>query len=379
MKVAGFLGPSNRSRAFSSDCEQTINLLAELQQAGTPKDSPVMLKRPALRPWAKLPAGPVRGLYEVNGNAVAVGGNQFCILTPNRTVQVVGEVAVDSHPATFAWNGQQGGQILVTSGRLGYVFDQPTADFNQITDPSFPENVAACEYLANTGIVRIHDSNIFYYSQENDFTDWNSLDQFATSLTADNKTGLIANHGELLLAGVNRSEFWAPTGNLNTPFAPVGASMVEQGTCAGYSLQRLDNAVFLVQGDERGSRMVIRTSGYNFQRISTNALEFYLNSLDLWQIQQINGWTAQMDGHALYGLNIPNAPFTPVYDVSTQMWFDWAHWDNVMLVWRQFRCRNHIFVFGKHLVGSPIDGVIYEMAFAPLNDPTFEADAVVIP
>ncbi len=374
MKVGGFLGGSYVDSSWAwAGSQQSINLYPSLEESGPTKTKIKMPKRPALRPWAKLPNGPVRGLYEVNGNAVAVGGEDFCILTPNRTVQVVGQVAVDSHPVTFAWNGKQGHQILITSGRLGYVYDTDTATLSQITDPSFPLNVASCEYLASSGIVRIHQSNIFYYSAGNDFTDWNGLDFFATSLTADNKTGLIANHGELLLAGVNRSEFWQPTGDGETPFAPVGSSMVEQGTAAGYSLQRADNAVFLVQGDERGNCMVVRTNGYNFERISTHALEFYLSTLKPHQIRGIIGWTAQFQGHAIYALYIPQAPFTPVYDISAGLWVDWAHWDWVQLVWKQLRVRNHIFCFSKHLCGSPLDGTIYEMTLA------YESDAHIVP
>ena len=374
MRVSGFLGPSNVSRAYASDAELTINLYPQRDnQGGTPKSDPILIKRPALRPWAKLPAGPVRGLYEVNGNAVAVGGNQFCILTANRTVQVVGEVAVDNSPATFAWNGQQGKQILIISGGLGYVYNTEFADFAPITAPDFPANVAGCEYLASVGIVRVKDSNLFYYSAENDFESWDALDFFATSLTADNKPGMIVNHGTLMLAGVNRTEFWGPTGETDDPFAPIQSAPTEQGTASGFSLARADNAVFLIQSDERGDRVVVRTNGYGFEVVSNPTVSYYLGQQAWWQIQQSIGWTTQIEGHPLYGIYIPNAPFSPIYDISTGVWFYWAHWDSLALVWRQLRVRNSIYCFGKHLVGSPLDGTIYEMTLE------YESDAVIVP
>lgn len=348
-------------------------MYAELQQAGKPKASPILFGRPVLRPWARMPAGPIRGMYTINGRAFAVGGTSWAEIFPNKAIVVRGTVAASADPVTWACNGTAGNQVLSISGGLGYVFDLEFNDLFQITDPGFPQNVQSCEYLNSVGIVHVKNTNTFFYSEENDFESWNTLDYFETSLTADNKNAMLANHGQLLLAGEQRSEFWGASGNQNTPFEPIQATVVEQGSASPFSLQRLDNAVFLVQGDERGNRMVMRTNGYEFVRVSTNALEFYLNQQSQSQIKSIIGWTCQIEGHAFYGLYLPNAPFTPVYDASTGMWFDWAHWDSVNLVWRQFRVRNHILFGGVHLCGSPASGTIYELT------QDYESDAEIAP
>ena len=372
MLINGFLGPSDVQMALALDPSQSINLFAIVKQAGTPKKVIGMPPRPVLRPRYKAPSGPVRGSFTINGRAWAVCGGDLVELRANGDLIVRGNVAVDSFPATFASNGLGGEQLMITSGGLGYIFSTETNLLTQIVDASFPTYVRRCEFLASKFIVQNPSRNEFFYSQEYDGLDWNALDFIEPSLTADIKVSMFADHGNLWLHGQQRTEIWQPQDNLNTPFAPIPSAIIEQGTTAGFSVTRLDNTIFWCQGDERGNRMIVRADAYSPKRVSTNALEFYLNQQSQHAIENSIGYAFQKEGHAFYALYIPGAPFTPVYDASTDMWFDWAHWDSVNLVWRQFRARNHIFFSGRNLLGSPTDGVIYELTF------DYEADARVV-
>jgi len=360
MRLAGFIGPSNVDRGYSFDNERTINLYPQLPQAGTPKNPEgLLLGCPGLQPRYALPAGPVRGMFTQNGRAFAIGGASLCELFANQSYRFRGLVATDGQPASFAANGAAGNQLMITSGGLGYIFDLTTNTLAPITDASFPADVAQGEFLNSYFIVRVANSNQFYYSALLDGTDWNGLDYFRTSLTSDNKLAMIANHGDLWLFGGQRTEIWQNVGNQNTPFQPIPGALIEHGIGAAWSAQRLDNSVFWLGGDERGNNIVFKADGYTPSRVSTNAVETYLNNLP--RTSDAIGFTYQQDGHAFYLLYVPTAETTLCYDVSTNLWHERAIWDSTLMRWFPMRARNHIFAFGRHLVGDRSSGTIFDM------------------
>ena len=68
------------------------------------------------------------------------------------------------------------------------------------------------------------------------------------------------------------------------------------------------------------------------------------------------------------GLMIPTAPTTFVYDVSTQQWCEWNISDPVTAQDQAFPVVSHLFAFGKHLMGSALDGALYECTLDAYED-----------
>jgi hypothetical protein len=219
--------------------------------------------------------------------------------------------------------------------------------------------VAQVVFLNSRFIVRVLNTNLFHYSALLDGLDWNGLDFFRTSITADNKPSMIANHSNLWLFGTQRTEVWQNVGNVNTPFEPIPGAVIEHGIRAPWSAQRLDNTILWVGGDERGSNIVFRANGYTPERVSTNAVERYLD--DLPSISSAVGFTYQQEGHAFYLLYVPNAETTLCYDVSTNLWHERAVWDVRLLRWFPMWARTHMFAFNRHLVGDYHSATIYSL------------------
>lgn len=359
MILPGFVGPSNTSRARSFDCEDTINLYLERRDAGSPKAEWALLGCPGMLPTYRLPAGPVRALFYQDGRCFAIGGTAFCELFPNRTYIVRGTVALDAYPATISSNGSNGFQVFVTSGGYGYIFDLEDNTFVAITDDGFPFPVVMGGFIASSFVALKRASNTFQYSDLNDGLVWDALNVAQTSLTADHKTALAINHGELWLYGTQRSEIWVPQAGGTDPFAPLSGTIIEHGIIAPWSAQRLDNTLLWVGGDERGDNIVFRANGYTPQRVSTFAVETYLNQLPT--TANAIGWTYQEEGHAFYLLYLPAADETLCYDVSTDSWHKRAIWDTDLIRWRPHLGRCHAFAFGKHLVGDRTSGTVYQM------------------
>jgi hypothetical protein len=368
MILPGFLGPYGRSRALAFDVEATYNLFAEPRAAGTPKSDLALIKRPGLQPRYLLPGSPIRAIFSQDGRTFAIGGNAFCELYPNDTFVIRGTVAKDAYPATITSNGQNGFQLFIVSGGLGYIFNLVTSAFGQIASGGFVTPAAMGAFSDSYFISLKRNSNQFNLSALNDGTTWSALDFARTSDTSDNKTSLIVNHSELWLFGTQRTEVWVNVGNTagGFPYQPIPGTLIEHGIIAPWSAQRLDNTILWLGGDERGANIVFRANGYTPERISTFAVETYLNSVST--TTDAIGWTFQMEGHAFYLLYVPSADETLVYDVSTNEWFLWALWDDARINWIPHVGRCHAFAFSKHLVGDRSSGVVYEQSLDYLTD-----------
>jgi hypothetical protein len=138
---------------------------------------------------------------------------------------------------------------------------------------------------------------------------------------------------------------------------------MESGIAAPFSAAILDNTPFWLHADARGQGIVVRGDGLSYAIVSTRAIETYINTLP--RVDDAIGWTYQEEGHSFYVLYFPAAEllredgFSLVYDVSTQSWAYWSLWDPVRMRHTPHLGRCHAFAFGKHLVGSRLDGAIH--------------------
>lgn len=370
--LPGFLGPSNRSHAYTFDNERTVNLYPEIKDKGTPKSGMTLIKVPGMQPFVSLPAGPVRAIYHQDGECWAIGGTAFCEIFPNRNYIVRGTVAADSYPATISSNGQNGHQLFVTSGGYGYIYDLITKEIEQITDDGFPYPVAMGDFVNSSFLALQRSSNKVFYSDLLDGTSWSGLNFFQTSLTADDKPAMVVNHGDIWLFGTQRSEIWVGDGS--NGFAPIPGTIVESGIIAPWSVQRLDNTVYYLSGDERGNNQVVRIAGgYTPEIVSTYAISTYLNALGPNATNDAMAWTYSEENHAFYVLYVPSAETTLVYDVSTDLWHERALWDDDLMRFIPDFGRCHAFAFGKHLVGDRGSGTVFHQSLEYQQDLVVDA------
>ncbi len=367
----GFTGPSNRDINIIADCEESINLYCHKIDAGTPKlDGWNLIKRPGYRPFVAIGSGAIKAIFTLageNGRTFAVSGTLFCELYPGKTYVVRGEVETDGNMATISSNGlEDGHQLFITSGGYGYIFDLIDHTLTLITDDNFPYPVSMGTFSSSYFVALKSQSNQINFSALLNGLAWNGLDVARTSLTTDNKIAMIANHAELWLLGNNRSEVWVNTGDRNTPFQPIPGTVIEGGIGAKWSVQRLDNTIWWVSGDERGANMLWTANGYTPQKASSFAIDWELNQ----QTTTTNSiaWTYQQAGHSFYCLYVPQAKFTYVYDVATGVWHKRALWNDTTIQWEPDVGQCHAYAFGKHLVGDRRIGMIYEMSLDYYDD-----------
>jgi hypothetical protein len=358
VRVEGFVGPTNVSRSLTYDAEDTINLYPIYRDAGAPKSGGYLQHTPGLTAFLKFDSGPVRALFGQDGRLFAVAGVGFYELFASQTALLRGTVAVDGNPATISSSGSAGDQLFITSAGDGYIFTLSTNLLVPISDAEFPTDAVAGGFVDSYFVALQGQSVQFQISDILDGTSWNGLDVAQVSESSDNKIGMLIVHRNIWLFGTKTTEIWTNIGALNFPFAPIPGAPLDLGIIAPYSAAVLDNTVFWLGGDSRGSGQVFRAEGYTTaRRISTYALETYLQGLP--HINDAVAWTYQQEGHLFYVLYVPQADWTFVYDVATDQWHKRAQWDSTHLVWTPHRGRCHAFAFGTHFVGDRSSGTIF--------------------
>ena len=343
------LGSSYVARSVNAADSRMINMFPEIVPEGG-KEPAFLQRAPGLRKLATVGTGPVRGLWQHQANLYAVSGGFFYKIDSNYTVTQLGAVA-GTGPVSMSDNGTQ---IFVAANPQGYIYNTNTNAFGQITDPDFPGAVTV-GYLDGYFVFNQPNSQSIWITALLDGTSIDPLDFASAEGSPDGVVGLIVDHREVWVFGVNSVEVWYNSGAADFPLQRIQGAFNEIGCAAPYSIAKMDNGVFWLGKDARGQGIVFRANGYTGQRISTHAVE--------WQIQQYAdfsdaiAYTYQQDGHSFYVLIFPSANTTWVYDAATQAWHERAGWVNG--AWTRHRSNCQAFYNNDVVVGDFENGNIY--------------------
>jgi hypothetical protein len=345
------LGGSYVARSINAADNRMVNLFAEAIPEGSGgKEAGFLLRCPGLRLLATVGDGPIRGLWVTNGIAYVVSGSEFYSLDTDWVSTLIGTVS-GTGPVSMADNGTQ---LFIACNPVSYIYNTSTAVFGQITDADFP-GAGSVGYLDGYFVFNEPDSQKFWVTSLLDGTSIDPLDFASAEGYPDNVIALIVDHREIFLFGNNSVEVWYDAGTPDFPLARIQGAFMEVGCAAAYSVAKLDNSVFWLGSDARGRGIVYRANGYTPARISTNAVEYAIQSYG--NITDAIAYTYQQDGHPFYVLIFPSAQATWVYDVSTQLWHERAGFENGDFTRHRSNCQ---MAFNSEVVvGDYEDGRLY--------------------
>jgi hypothetical protein len=327
------LGGSYVARSINAADNRMVNLFPEAVPEGSGgKEAGFLLRCPGLRLLATVGAGPIRGLWVTNGIAYIVSGSQLYSMTTSYVSTFRGTVS-GTGPVSMADNGTQ---LFIACNPLSYIYNTSTLVFAQITDVDFP-GAGSVGYLDGYFVFNEPNTQKFWVTNLLDGTSVDPLDFASAEGYPDDVVALIVDHREIFLFGNNSVEVWYDAGTPDFPMARVQGAFMEVGCEAAYSVAKLDNSVFWLGSDARGRGIVYRANGYAPARISTNAVEYAIQSYG--NITDAIGYTYQQDGHPFYVLIFPSAEATWVYDVSTQLWHERAGFENGLFVRHRSNCQ----------------------------------------
>jgi hypothetical protein len=318
------LGASYVARSINAADNRMVNLFPEM----TPDNGQTaafLNRAPGLNFLQAVGTGPIRALW-VSQNS----GGYFYVVSANEVYKLTGLTATPTLLGTVTGTGpvsiaDNGTQIFFACNPDGFIYNETTNVFAQITDPDFAGAVTVA-YLDGYFVFNQPDSQIIWVSQLLNGQSVDPLDFASAEGSPDGVVGLIADHRELWVFGTDSVEVWYDSGAADFPLTRIQGAFNEIGCASAYTIARMDNGLFWLGKDARGQGIVYRANGYTGQRISTHAIEYAIAQYG--NISDAIAYTYQQEGHAFYVLTFPSGNATWVYDVATQAWHERAGWDN---------------------------------------------------
>lgn len=353
MKI-GLVGGSYQEESLPFDAQRTVNLFAVIDQDGA--DVASLYGTDGLGFFATTGSGAVRGMFSsANGRGFVVAGSKLYELDSSGNVVSKGNLKNSAGNVSIEENGFQ---LAICDGINLYIYTYETDVFEVVTDADLPQ-ASTVTYIDGYFVISELNSGKFYISALFDGLTWNALD-FATAESSPDSLVRVYNAvGQLWLLGSRTTEIWTNTGDSAFPFERISGAKIEAGILAPHSAVEVDNSLYWLGAGEYGNGIVYIATGFTPQRISTNPIERIIQESS--NTEEIRGFTYQSRGHTFYLLTGGGLPTTLVYDVNTRLWHERAYL-NEFGNFEQHLAIDHMFVFGKHLVGDRRNGKIYELS-----------------
>ena len=370
MRLPGLVGPSYAVASPNAECQHSVNLYLEIDELGTAPggERGRLTTVPGLKPLDTIGTKPIRGLWTTANGVlwIASGNKLYKKASLSATPIEIGTLMSSSGPVNMDDNTTQ---LCIVDGPRGYMVNLVTdagvipptvADtFTQIP----PANVLTGKgfqgskrvaFLDSYMIFVKPDSGELYWSALGDATDIDGLDFSTAEGSPDNAVGHIVFNREVWVGGTKTMEVFYDSGN---GFARRDAAYQEIGLASAESLQKVANSLVWLGDGPNGKGIVWQSVGYQPQRISDHGLEYALSTYG--DLSGATAWTHIHEGHPFYCLNIPGAPVTWCYDMSTKKWCERAEYSDGIL--SRHRVENSAFAFGKTIVGDAFTGKLYTL------------------
>jgi len=347
------LGSAYVARSINAAANRCVNLFPEAIPAGG-LEAGFLNRAPGLEFLQTVGTGPIRALWAHQTN-----GSDFYVVSGQEVYKLTGLTATPTLLGTVSGTGpvsiaDNGTQMFFACNPDGYIYNEVTNVFAQITDPDFPGAVTVA-YLDGYFVFNQPDSQIIWVSQLLDGTSVDPTEFRSAEGSPDGVVGIIADHRQLWVFGTDSVEVWYVTADLDFPLAPIQGAFNEIGCVSAYSIAKLDNGLFWLGTDARGQGIVYRANGYTGTRVSTHAIEYAIAQYG--NISDAIAYTYQQEGHAFYVLTFPSGNATWVYDVSTQVWHERAGFDAGQFMRHRSNCQCNF--EGNIIVGDFENGNLY--------------------
>ena len=325
-----------QARSVIQNAQRCLNLFPEANPSETNPPVPVThLPRPGKKTFAIPPTlGAGRGLYRAtNGDLYTVVDEVLYFVNSVGVYSAIGNLGEKTNPiVSMADNGQDvGDDMVVVDGTTnGWTVTLSTRAFAPIVDGT-GTFVGSTTVKYTTGFFTFNAPGTpYWYSSLPNSVTFNALDLASKNGYADNIQIIGIRAREVWLIGVLSTEPWYLAGTSPFAFESISTTFVSYGCIAPYSQVDLDSELFWISQDLKGQAIVVQSSGYKAERISTHAIEQILQGYvaQFGTIADAIGSTYQIGGHTFYVLSFPTADATWQYDIATKQWSQLCWLDN---------------------------------------------------
>jgi hypothetical protein len=187
---------------------------------------------------------------------------------------------------------------------------------------AFPSNpLPGLVYLDGYVFAMDSEGQIWQSGNENP-GNWNPSDYTSAKSEAD-KGKAIARHLNYIIAFKEwTADFFYDAGNAQGSVLSINQSAhMEMGCADGNSIQNPEQTLIWMATVVEGGRAIMAMEGLQPRRLSTKAVENFLNASNLTGTYS---WLYKIAGHTLYGLVLTDQNVTLVYDLAEDQWHYWT-------------------------------------------------------
>ena len=200
-----FAGPTfQASQSLVASPEQCMNWYVQRVQTARGVQ-PVLYPTPGLTTFSTAPESPGRGIATNAGRAFAVIGPTLYEVFADGTLTSLGTVLTDGNPASMAFNGDGGDELLVCSGDRGDILTLSTNTWTT----GVVSNVTQCGMIDGFFVALDVDSSTLRMSALLDgATSWDATQIAQRSTAADPWKALLVKWPHIWLLGSMTGDVW---------------------------------------------------------------------------------------------------------------------------------------------------------------------------
>lgn len=284
------------------------------------------------------------------------------------TIRRLGVISEGQGPVDIMDAGGESGstypqKILIADGNTMYSVNMDTGVFSSLGNsvPQRPESLAYIDgrvYMSGTVLEDGKPSQRIYWSDLNDPDSWGQ-DFVSASARSDPVRALATAGNYLFMVGSETYEVWQTSTSPLAPIRRVNGVAGGVGTSNGKSVKAIASSVFFVGGGDTGRLRVYQgESNGSVNVVSTDAM-----SQEFATYPTMDGATGMCwadDGQVYYGITIPEADVTWVYNVGQKLWHKRKSTvDSEQHRWKVDVACN---AFGTVLGGSVDSGRLYDVS-----------------
>lgn len=303
----------NRYQSLLVD-PRLVNGFAEV---GQQEKEVFVYKRPAFKAFQALGAGTARGLFNWRGDIYAiVNGTVF------KNGGALGTAV--NNAGTYSFTSCLGVSpvLLIQNGTNAYTIN-PAGAIVVVSNVNYPAaTVAGVVYLDGTLYVMDASGNITgSTAAANDPLTWDPLNLIRAQIEPTSAIYLAKQLVYIFALKTGYSEAFYDAGNaVGSPLAPVAGAKLNYGCVDAGTVRDVGGDLIWVANSNEGYPCVIKVSSLKGDIISTPPIERLLASASA----SYYSWNIRIEGHRLYGITSVGANFTLVYDLTSQIWYQWT-------------------------------------------------------
>ena len=363
MRVPNFIGGSYETRSVPMDSEDTINFYMERMESPGTTSQAALYPTPGMTELDDALIGPGRAHAEFDGIEYAVIGSTFYTVNASGTLSSVGTVALDSNPATLSYNGDGGGEILITSGGSAYIY---TISTGVLASQAGSWASATCgDMLDGFFLILDATTSTLWVSDLQDGTTWSATQFLQRSESPDSWVGMKVHNNLIYLVGKKTSTILYNAGTSPFPFGVHPSGRLHYGTAAGFTVAVGQGAVYWLGQYKEGAGRVFRATGFSPERISTHPLEVELAGLS--KLSDAIGEVVEDQGHTFYLLQVPAANITYSFDAQGT-WTKRGTWNSSKGEWGVWRPTWHARAYDEPRWLDSDSGKIYRASHSVYTD-----------